>query len=90
MSFETRLADTAMNARLIELKAEERYARERYQLYKAKAYSSRLTSPGRLRELERRSKLAKRRLETALRFNSGEPDHRARESKRSSAHAYDH
>jgi hypothetical protein len=54
-----------MNARLIELKAEERYARERYQLYKAKAYSSRLTSPGRLRELERRSKLAKRRLDRA-------------------------
>ena len=89
MSFETRLADTAMNARLIELKAEERYARERYQLYKAKAYGSRLTSPGRLRELERRSKLAKRRLDTALRSNSGEPDHREREAKPSSAHAYD-
>ena len=65
-----------MNARLIELKAQERYARERYQLYKAKAYGSRLTSPGRLRELERRSKLAKRRLDAALRFNSGEPDQR--------------
>jgi hypothetical protein len=88
MSFETRQAGTAINARLTELKAEERYARERYQLYKAKAYGSRLTSPGRLRELERRSKLAKRRLDTALRFNS-QPDHREREAKRSSAHAYD-
>jgi hypothetical protein len=90
MTFETPRAGTAINARLTELKAEERYARERYQLYKAKAYGSRLTSPGRLRELERRSKLAKRRLETALRFNSGEPDHRERESKRSSTHTYDH
>jgi hypothetical protein len=44
------------------LEAEARYARERYQLYKAKAYGSRLPSPGRLRELERKSKLAERRL----------------------------
>ncbi len=51
--------------RLIELEAEERYARERYQLYKAKAYGSRLTSAGRLRELERRSMLAKKRLDRA-------------------------
>ena len=51
--------------RLIELEAEERYARERYQLYKAKAYGSRLTSAGRLRELERRSTLAKSRLDRA-------------------------
>jgi hypothetical protein len=54
-----------MHARLIELEAEERYARERYQLYKARAYGSRPTSPGRLRELERRSVLAKRRLDRA-------------------------
>jgi hypothetical protein len=87
MSFETRRAGTAINARLAELKAEERYARERYQLYKAKAYGSRLTSPGRLRELERRSKLAKGRLDAALRFNS-QPDHRERKAKRSSAHAH--
>jgi hypothetical protein len=53
------------DARLVELEAEERYARERYQLYKARAYGSRLTSPGRLRELERRSVLAKRRLDRA-------------------------
>ena len=65
MSLETSRAGTAINAGLTELEAEERYACERYQLYKAKAYGSRLTSPGRLRELERRSKLAKRRLDRA-------------------------
>jgi hypothetical protein len=65
MSFEIPGAGKATAAGLIELNAEERYARERYQLYKAKAYGSRLTSPGRLRELERRSKLAKRRLDRA-------------------------
>lgn len=53
------------NARLVALEAEARYARERYQLYKAKAYGPRLTSPGRLRELERTSKLAERLLERA-------------------------
>jgi hypothetical protein len=55
----------AADARLVELEAEERYARERYQLYKARAYGSRLTSAARLRELEQRSKLAKRRLDRA-------------------------
>jgi hypothetical protein len=50
---------------LVMLEAEARYARERYQLYKAQAYGSRLTSPGRLRELERRSKLAERWLDRA-------------------------
>jgi hypothetical protein len=53
------------NARLAELKAEARYARERYQLYRAKAYGPRLTSSGRLGELERQSKLAKSRLDRA-------------------------
>jgi hypothetical protein len=53
------------NARLVALEAEARWARERYQLYKAKAYGSRPTSPGRLRKLERTSKLAERRLDRA-------------------------
>jgi len=52
-------------AALRELEAEARYARERYQLYKARAYGSQLTSRGRLRELERTAKLAKSRLERA-------------------------
>lgn len=50
---------------LRELEAESRYARERYQLYKARSYGSRLTSPTRLRELQRMSTLAKSRLDRA-------------------------
>jgi hypothetical protein len=65
LSSETPGAGEPLHARLRELEAEERYARERYQLYKAKAYGSRLTSARRLRELERRSKLAKTRLDRA-------------------------
>jgi hypothetical protein len=65
MPLETRGAGKAIDVGLSELEAEERYARERYQLYKARAYGSRLTSPGRLRELERRSKVAKGRLDRA-------------------------
>jgi hypothetical protein len=58
-------ASRAPDAGLVELEVEERYARERYQLYKAKAYGSRLTSARRLRELERRSMVAKARLDRA-------------------------
>ncbi len=39
--------------RLDELRAQAQYARQRRDLYKAKAYGPRLTSPVRLRELER-------------------------------------
>jgi hypothetical protein len=52
----------AKNRRLVELEAEARHARERYRLYRAKAYGPRLTSAGRLRELERQSRLAETRL----------------------------
>jgi hypothetical protein len=52
-------------AALRELEAEARYARERYQLYKARAYGSRMTSRERLRELERKARLATARLERA-------------------------
>ena len=55
----------AKNRRLIELEAEARHARERYRLYRAKAYGPRLTSAARLRELERESKFAERRLDRA-------------------------
>jgi hypothetical protein len=65
VSLETPGAGKALHARLKELEAEERYARECYQLYKARAYGARLTSAGRLRELERRSKLTKGRLDRA-------------------------
>jgi hypothetical protein len=51
--------------RLEEMKAEARYHRERYELYKAKTYGSRPTSASRLRELERRSQGATARLRAA-------------------------
>ena len=51
--------------RLAELDAEARHASERYRLYRAKVYGPRLTSFGRLRELEQSSKLAESRLQRA-------------------------
>jgi hypothetical protein len=50
---------------LDDLRAQARYARERYQLYKAKAYGQRATSPARLRELERACEQAEARLRAA-------------------------
>jgi hypothetical protein len=40
-------------ARLDELRAQAQFARQRYDLYKARSYGPRLTSPARLRELKR-------------------------------------
>lgn len=51
-----------MSDHLDELRANARYARERYQLYKAKSYGPRPTSPARLRELERAYQDAQARL----------------------------
>jgi len=50
---------------LADLEADARYARERYELYRAKTYGPRLTSAARLRELDRRSKFAEARLDRA-------------------------
>ena len=61
----TKAPNRGLNHRLIELEAEARHARERYRLYQAKAYGPRLTSAARLRELERQSKFAERRLDRA-------------------------
>jgi hypothetical protein len=47
---------------LVQLEAEERYHRERLALYRARSYSSRPTSPTRLRELGRIWEAAKGRL----------------------------
>ena len=47
------------------LEAEARYARERYQLYRAKAYGPRPTSMARLRELQRIHEGAEDRLRRA-------------------------
>jgi hypothetical protein len=56
--------------RMEELQAEARYHRERYDLYKAKAYGPRLTSVTRLKELERRHQGADSRLRSAVRENA--------------------
>jgi hypothetical protein len=47
---------------LVQLEAEERYHRERLALYRARSFSSRPTSPARLRELGRIWEAAKSRL----------------------------
>jgi hypothetical protein len=49
------------------LEAEARYARERYQLYRAKTYGPRPTSMARLRELQRLHEGAEARLRRARR-----------------------
>ena len=54
------------------LEAEARYARERYQLYRAKAYGPRPTSMTRLRELQRIHEGAEARLERARRARAAE------------------
>ena len=51
--------------RIDDLRADARYARERYDLYRAKVYGSRPTSMTRLRELERISEAAAARLRHA-------------------------
>jgi hypothetical protein len=62
---DSRTSGATSNAHLAELEAEAQYARERFQLYRAKAYGPRMTSPARLRELERQSKRAGSRLDRA-------------------------
>jgi hypothetical protein len=52
-------------ARLDELRAAARYAAQRRDLYVAKSYGPRPTSPARLRELERAADQARERLEAA-------------------------
>lgn len=59
------MSGTSPSSHLVELEAEARHARERCRLYRAKAYGPRLTSPGRLRELERESRFAERLLQRA-------------------------
>jgi hypothetical protein len=54
---------TGADDRTEELRADARYTRERYELYKARAYGSRPTSPVKLRELEQAATRARERLE---------------------------
>lgn len=58
--------------RLAELTDEARYHRERYDLYRAKTYGPRATSPTRLRELSRVSSAAQERLRAARARARGE------------------
>jgi hypothetical protein len=52
--------------RIDDLRAQAEYARQRYELYKAKAYGMRPTSTVRMRELERTWERAQARLAAAL------------------------
>ena len=60
--------------RIEELRAEARYARERYDLYRAKMYGLRPTTITRLRELERMHEAADARLRRVQQEHS--PDSR--------------
>jgi hypothetical protein len=57
-----RLNDRQLDA----LRAEARYARERFDLYRARGYGLRPMNPTRLRELERTAEAAAERLRHAL------------------------
>jgi hypothetical protein len=58
---------TPESPNIAELEAEARYARERYQLYRARTYGPRPTSMSRLRELQRIHEGAEARLARARR-----------------------
>jgi predicted nucleic acid-binding Zn-ribbon protein len=55
----------ARDKHLDELRAEAQYARQRYDLYRAKAYGQRPTTESRMRELEREFNSAEARLHAA-------------------------
>ncbi|HEX3976757.1 MAG TPA: hypothetical protein VHW96_10865 [Solirubrobacteraceae bacterium] len=50
---------------LDDLRAQAQYARQRYDLYKARAYGQRPTSPARMQELQRACEQAEARLRAA-------------------------
>lgn len=58
---------------LAALRADARYARERFDLYRAKSYGMHATSPERLRELERRATETLERLRFAERQAREQP-----------------
>jgi hypothetical protein len=55
---------------LEQLRAEARYQRERYDLYRARAYAGKPTSQARLRELQRAAEGAEARLAAARRVSA--------------------
>jgi hypothetical protein len=58
---------------LNDLQAQAEYARQRYELYKAKSYGPRPTSSVRMRELERAWEQAQARLRAAQAQERGKP-----------------
>jgi hypothetical protein len=70
---------------LDDLRAQAKYARERYQLYKAKSFGGRLTSPIRLRELQRTYEQAEARLRAAKTEEQRAPNALKSESTSSNA-----
>jgi len=60
------------SAPLEQLRAEARYRRERYDLYRARVYSGKPTSDARLRELQRASEAAEARLRAATHVTAAE------------------
>ena len=58
-------SESSIDLRVAELEAEARFARERHQIYRAKSYGPRPTSPSRLRELEKKANVAAARLDRA-------------------------
>ena len=58
---------SSADSTLERLRADARYARERRDLYRARAYGQRPLNPDRLRELEREATAAAERLAFALR-----------------------
>ena len=63
----------ASERRVDELRVQATYDRERRDLYRAKSYGPRPTSPARLRELERACQLSEERLALALRSRGADP-----------------
>ena len=68
-------------ARLDELRMQAQHARQRYDLYKARAYGPRATSATRMRELERECA----RAEAALRFAKAEAKRAAADAQHPAA-----
>jgi hypothetical protein len=69
---------TAGSPSIATLEAEARYARERFQLYKARAYGPRPTSMARLRELQLIHEGAEARLARARRAEVAKDGERSR------------
>jgi hypothetical protein len=62
-----------VNRRLDDLRVQADYWREKRDLYRAKAYGPRPTTPARLRELERTAQAAETRLRQAEAANTAAP-----------------